>query len=74
VGKANPESRPDCVRALEGGLEHFARNDITVNSFLISYLADLKAAEAAPTVERAYQADSACSGFAVYSWCRSSVS
>jgi hypothetical protein len=57
VGKQNPESRSDCVRALKAGLEHYAENDETINGFLISYLTDLKAAEAAPLVERAYQAD-----------------
>jgi len=45
------------VEALQAGLEQFERNDETVNSFIISYLADLKAVEAAPLVERAYQAD-----------------
>jgi hypothetical protein len=57
IGKQNPESRSDCVAALQAGLENYAKNDETINGFLISYLADLGAVEAAPLVERAYQAD-----------------
>jgi hypothetical protein len=57
VGKQAPESRSDCVAALQACLENYATNHETVNAFLISYLADLQAAEAAPLVERAYQAD-----------------
>ena len=57
VGKGNPESRSDCVNALQAGLEHYAKNDETINGFLISNLADLKATEAVSLVERAYQAD-----------------
>jgi hypothetical protein len=57
VGKQHPESRADCVNALQAGLEGFATNDETINSFLISYLSELKAVEAAPLVERVYQAD-----------------
>ena len=57
VGKQHPESRTDCVEALQAGLEHYADNDETINGFLISYLADLIAVEAAPLVERAFQAD-----------------
>jgi hypothetical protein len=57
IGKRHPESRADCVNALQAGLEGFATNDETINSFLISYLSELKAVEAVPLVERAYQAD-----------------
>jgi hypothetical protein len=57
IGTRHPESHTACVEALQAGLEQFERNDETVNSFIISYLADLKAVEAAPLVERAYQAD-----------------
>lgn len=57
VGKQNPDSRNDCIAALQVGLEQYAKNDDTINAFLISYLADLDAVEAAPLVERAYQAD-----------------
>ncbi|MBN1453719.1 MAG: DUF1186 domain-containing protein [Anaerolineales bacterium] len=57
IGTQHPESRPACVEALQAGLEQFEQNDETINAFIISYLADLKAVEAAPLVERAYQAD-----------------
>lgn len=57
VGKQNPENRTDCVNVLQAGLEQCAKNDDTINAFLISCLADLKAVEAAPLVERAYNAD-----------------
>lgn len=57
VGNQNPESRSACIAALQAGLENFAKNDETVNGFLISFLAELKAAEVVLLVERAYQAD-----------------
>jgi hypothetical protein len=57
VGKQNLESRADCVAALQAGLEQYTENDETINAFMISYLAELNAAEAAPLVELAYQAD-----------------
>ena len=57
VGKQNPESRSDCVAALQAGLGNYAKNDKAANGFLISYLADLLSTEAAPLVEHAYQAD-----------------
>jgi hypothetical protein len=57
VGKQNPESRPACVQALQIGLEDYAVNDFTTNTFLITSLASLKAVEAVSLVERAYRAD-----------------
>jgi hypothetical protein len=57
IGKQNPEYRNACVEALQAGLEQYADNGETINAFLIDYLAELKAVEAAPLVERAYQAD-----------------
>ncbi len=57
IGKQHPESRAACVNALQAGLEQYETNDETINGFLISYLADLKAVEAVPLVERAYQAN-----------------
>jgi hypothetical protein len=57
IGKQHPDSWADCVAALQAGLEQFSENDETINAFLISYLADLRAVEAVPLVERAYQAD-----------------
>jgi hypothetical protein len=49
------EKRADSIAALSAGLELFEQNDETVNGFIISYLADLKAQETAPLVERAFQ-------------------
>ena len=57
IGKRNPEHRTACVETLHASLEHYAENGETINAFLIDYLAELKAVEAAPLVERAYQAD-----------------
>lgn len=57
IGKRNPKHRNACVEALQASLEQYVRNSETVNAFLIDYLAELKAVEAAPLVERAYQAD-----------------
>ena len=57
IGKRHPETRDACVDAMRAGLELFAENDESVNGFLIDYLAELKAVEVAPLVERAYQAD-----------------
>ena len=57
IGNLNTDSRTECVAALQAGLELYADNDDTINAFLISFLAELKAVEAAPMVERAYQAE-----------------
>ena len=57
VSKQNTESRSDCVAALKAGLESYAQNDKTINGFLITNLAELKATETAAFVERVYQAD-----------------
>lgn len=55
IGNQHPESRDDCVAALQHTLEDFLENDETLNAFLISYLTDLKAVEAVPLVERAFE-------------------
>lgn len=57
IGNQNPEYRNACLDALQASLEQYADNGETINAFLIDYLAELKAVEAAPLVERAYQAD-----------------
>lgn len=57
VGKQHPESRLSCVEALQTSLVSYLTNDETINAFLISCLADLKAVEAVDLVERAFQAD-----------------
>jgi hypothetical protein len=57
VGTRHPEGREDCVAALIGTLDGFAQHDPTLNGFLISYLVDLEAVEAAPLMEKAFAAD-----------------
>jgi hypothetical protein len=57
VGQRHPEARDDCVGALVRALESFSQHDPTLNGFLVSYLADLKAVEAAPIMEKAFAAD-----------------
>jgi hypothetical protein len=57
IGTRHPETRDDCVRSLIAALEKYRENDETVNAFIISYLMTLKAAEAAPLVEKAYLED-----------------
>lgn len=57
IGTQHSESRASCIVALQAGLEQYEENDETVNGFIISFLAELKAVESAPLVERAYQAD-----------------
>ena len=56
IGQRHPSSRAECVAALTRQLEQFGENDPTINSFAISYLMDLKAVEAAPVIERAFNA------------------
>lgn len=57
IGKRHPESRTACINTLQAGLEQYEQNDETINGFIISYLTDLQAVEAAPVVERAFNAD-----------------
>jgi hypothetical protein len=57
IGNAHPEARDACVAALVRTLEDFAAHDPTLNAFLISSLINLRAAEAAPAIERAFAAD-----------------
>jgi hypothetical protein len=57
VGNAYPEGRDDCIAALTRTLTRFSELAPTLNAFLISYLVDLKAIEAAPLMEQAFAAD-----------------
>ena len=54
MGNGHPESRDDCVKALIQTLEGFADLDDYVNGFIVSYLLDLNAVEAAPLIEQVY--------------------
>ncbi|HMD80382.1 MAG TPA: hypothetical protein VKE92_03680 [Anaerolineales bacterium] len=56
VGKQHPETRDACVQALISTLEGYQNDDETVNAFSLSYLAELKAVEAAPLAEEIFKA------------------
>jgi len=56
VGKQHPEARDACVRALMSTLQDYQNDDETVNAFNLSYLAELKAVEAAPLAEEIFKA------------------
>jgi len=56
IGKQHPETRDACVQALISTLRDYQSDDETVNAFTLSYLAELKAVEAAPLVEEIFKA------------------
>jgi hypothetical protein len=58
IGNRWPEARAECVALLMQQLELFRENEPTLNAFLISYLTDLHATEAAPLMQRAFAANS----------------
>jgi hypothetical protein len=57
IGTRHPGARFDATDALTITLERFADLDPTLNGFIISYLVDLEAVEAAPLMKRAFEAD-----------------
>jgi hypothetical protein len=57
IGERQPEARSAAVTALTETLEWFADLEPVLNGFVISYLVDLDAIEAAPVIERAFEAD-----------------
>jgi hypothetical protein len=57
IAAGDPSARGECVTILSRQLERFTENDPSLNGFLISYLVDLRAVEAAPSMERAFAAD-----------------
>ncbi|MEA3345309.1 MAG: SEC-C domain-containing protein [Chloroflexota bacterium] len=57
IGERHPQARSECVESLTATLRRFAEHDRTLNAFIISYLVDLKAVEAASLMERAFNAD-----------------
>jgi hypothetical protein len=59
IGTQHPESREACVQALMSTLENYQTDEESVNAFTLSYLADLKAVEAAPLAEEIFKADHA---------------
>ena len=56
IGKQHPETRDACVQALISTLRDYQNDDETVNAFSLSYLAELKAVEAAPLAEEIFKA------------------
>lgn len=54
IGATDPSARAECVEVLRRSLAWFGKNDPSLNGFLISYLVDLRAVEAAPLMERAF--------------------
>ncbi len=56
IGQRHPETRADCVAALMATLERFDELDPDLNGLVVSYLVDLNAVEAAPLIERAFDA------------------
>jgi hypothetical protein len=56
IGQKHPKTRDRCVSALVSVLGNYARNDGTLNGFLISYLVDLEATEHIDLIERAFAA------------------
>ena len=52
-----PQARDDCVVALMETLERFEELDPDMNGFLISFLVEMEAVEAAPLMERAFAAE-----------------
>lgn len=56
IATSHAEARDACVAALTRQLEIFGKNDRELNGFLIGYLIDLHAVEAAPLMQRAFAA------------------
>ncbi|MBI5840084.1 MAG: hypothetical protein HZB19_08270 [Chloroflexi bacterium] len=59
IGQQHPETREACIQALMSTLQDYQKDDETVNAFTLSYLAELKAVEAAPLAEEIFKADRA---------------
>jgi hypothetical protein len=58
IGMAYPDERQQCIDILMHKLESYAEQDIDLNAFLVTALViDLKAVEAAPLIEQAFEAD-----------------
>jgi hypothetical protein len=57
IAAGDPSARGECVAILSRQLERFTEHDPILNGFLISYLVNLRAVEAAPLMERALDAD-----------------
>ena len=56
IGQQHPETRDVCVQALISTLQDYQNDDVTVNAFALSYLAELNAVEAAPLADEIFKA------------------
>jgi hypothetical protein len=56
IATRHPEARDMCVTALAHQLKRFSKNHPILNALIVTTLSDLKAVEAAPTIERAFAA------------------
>jgi len=57
IPERHPQVRDDVVEILIDALSRFEDTDTTINAFIIRYLLDMKATEAAEMIERAHAAD-----------------
>jgi hypothetical protein len=57
MAKQHPELRQDCINRIERSLTHYAKNDPSFNGLIISDLVELKALEAMPVIQQAFQDD-----------------
>ena len=55
MAQQHPELRQDCITRIERQVTNYAENDPSFNGLLISNLIDLKAVEAMPVIQQAYQ-------------------
>jgi HEAT repeat protein len=58
ITEAHPAARDESVRALARQLEAYKDNDPELNGFIISSLVELKAVEAAPLMQQAFESNS----------------
>ncbi|MCI5150636.1 MAG: DUF1186 domain-containing protein [Candidatus Electrothrix sp. MAN1_4] len=57
IGKKHPKTRKTCIAGLEKALADYRQNDYYLNSSFVARLIELKAVEAFPTIQKAYQDD-----------------
>jgi HEAT repeat protein len=57
IAKMHPESRDECVAVFTEQLKAYEDDDIEVNTFVMDSLVELKAVEAAPLIQDAFDAD-----------------
>lgn len=57
IGEHFPETRPKVITFLMNALEPYAKNDTSLNAFIILALTRLRATEALPLIKRAFAAD-----------------